>query len=143
MRLRVLAIGLSLAVSGALVGTSSAGLLEDRQETMRQTARALRTVERMVKLHKFDAGATAAQGNAIATLLQQLKTLFPAGSEQADQSARAEIWTDRVGFETARVNAYNAALALAKVTEASLLPDAVQHLAGACKACHAKFKIDH
>ena len=90
----------------------------------------------------FDAGMAAQHGNAIAADLEKFKDLFPEGSEKADKVAKPEIWTDRAGFEQARTNAVNAAMALAKVTDAGAYGDAFKTLGGTCKACHDKYRAE-
>jgi cytochrome c556 len=142
---RAAGVGLSVGIvlAGIVVaGTGIASLLDDRESTMRQMARAAKSLEQMAKRHAFDAAETAQRSAEIASLLLRFKDLFPDGSEHADQAASPAIWTDRAGFEKARAKATDAALALAKVTDAGGLADAVQHQAQTCRACHKKFRID-
>src|SRR5690349_18836711 len=104
-RSRVLALCLGGAIAVALSGTGFAGLLEDRESTMRQISRDFRPLADMAKNNRFDA-TRAAQGAAdIAAQLGGFGNLFPPGSEHADRAAKADIWSDRAGFDKARAKA--------------------------------------
>jgi cytochrome c556 len=126
-------LGFVVVALGA--GSSEADLHDDRKAAMRHMARALRVLND----DAFDAGQARKRGSNIAATLQQVKDLFPAGSEHADGRSQPNIWTDRAGFEMARTNAYDAALIVAKSADAASFRDAFAKLAAACKACHDKY----
>ena len=136
---RVSAVGLGVAISAAVVGSSFAALPDDREATMKHIKRAYRPLAEMFKKSTFDANEAGKRGNEIAAYLQQFKDLFPAGSERADDKASPNIWTNRAGFETARTNAYAAALAVTKATDAASFLVAYKTLGGTCTSCHDKF----
>jgi cytochrome c556 len=106
---------------------------------MKHIKRALRPLAEMIKAKTFDAAGAEQRGKEIADYLQQFKELFPTGSENADGKARRNIWTDRGGFETARSNAYAAALAVSKAANPDSFRTAYKTLGAACTACHDKF----
>ena len=106
---------------------------------MKHIKRALRPLAEMNKAGGFDPAETAKRGQEIADYLAQFKDLFPAGSEQEDDKAKPTIWTDRAGFETARGNAVQAALSVAKVSDPASFPAAYKTLSAACTACHDKY----
>ena len=142
LRVWLLAPSIGLVLAVALIGTGFAGLLEDREAVMRQISRAFRPLADIAKHNRFDAAETAKRGAEIASGLERFKDLFPAGSEHADHAAGPEIWSDRTGFEKAGAAAGAAAVALAQVTDAAALRDAVARLGAACKACHQAYRID-
>ncbi len=142
MRSRALALCLSGAIAVVLIGTAAAGLLEDREATMRQISRDFRPLADLAKNNRSDATRAAQSGAEIAALLDRFKDLFPPGSEHADRAAKPEIWTDRAGFEKARVKARAAAVALSHAGDAAGLHDAVGRLNQACSACHHAYRAD-
>ena len=137
----VVALGIGLSV--VLIGSCLAGLLEDREDSMRSISRAFRPLGEMAKKKRFDAATVAANGKAIAEELKHFTTLFPAGSEQADHGAAPEIWSDRADFEKAATDAIAAAGVLAQAGDATAFQNAVGGMDHACRACHRKYKIDH
>jgi cytochrome c556 len=130
---------LGLIVCGALAGSSFAAATSEREATMKHVVHALRALNQMWKDNTFDPVAASQRATEIATYLQHFKDLFPAGSEQEDDKAGPRIWTDRAGFERARIDGINAALALAKVTDAAAFQAAMRNLGSTCKACHDKY----
>ena len=132
-RVSATVFGLAIIVFGA--SASEADLHGDRKSAMRHMAHALRVLND----NAFDAGQAHKRGSDVASTLQRLKALFPAGSEHVDERSLPSIWTDRPGFEVARTDAYDAALAVAKASDAASFRDAFANLARTCKACHDKF----
>lgn len=130
------------ATMAALVGTSLAGLPDDREATMKNVGKNVKALVQMSK-GAFDATVAAKHGSAIAADLEKFKDLFPDGTQAGDKNAKPEIWTDRAGFEKARSDAVAAATALAKVTDANAFADAFKTLGGTCKACHDKYRADN
>ncbi len=136
---RVSAIGLGLCASVVLV---SAGLAADseRQTTMKDIGRNLRPLVEMSKSGNFDQATAQKGGTAIAADLDHFKDLFPAGSEKEDDKALPTIWSDAAGFEQHRMDAKNAALAVAASTDQASFMTAFKSLGGACGACHEKYR---
>jgi cytochrome c556 len=135
----VSAIGLGLCTSVVLVGVGFAADSE-RQVTMKSVGRSVRPLVEMSKSGKFDQAEAAKDGNAIAAALDHFKDLFPAGSEKEDDKALPTIWSDPTGFEQHRVNAKNAALAVAASTDLASFQTAVKSLGASCGACHEKYR---
>lgn len=136
---KVTGVFVGLAATAALVGTSLAGLPDDRESTMKDIGKNFKALVQMSK-GAFDAAAAAEHGNAIAADLEKFKDMFPEGSQAGDKQAKPEIWTDRAGFEEKRVAAVNAATALAKVTDAASYQTAFKTLGGTCGSCHDKYR---
>jgi cytochrome c556 len=136
---KVTGVFVGLAATAALVGTSLAGLPDDREATMKDIGKNFKALVQMSK-GAFDAAGAAEHGNAIAADLEKFKDMFPEGSQAGDKQAKPEIWTDRAGFEEKRMAAVNAATALAKVTDAAAFPAAFKTLGGTCGSCHEKFR---
>lgn len=136
---KVAAIALGLGLSAGVAGAGLAAAHNERESVMKHIKRALRPLAEMKKAGSFDAAETAKRAQEIAGYLQQFKDLFPAGSEHQDDQAKANIWTDRAGFEAARNDAVTAALALAKVGDPASFQAAYKTLSAACSACHDKY----
>jgi cytochrome c556 len=135
----VTAIAIGLTMSAVIASAGFAAADNERQSTMKHIKRALRPLAEMKKAGSFDPGETAKRAQEIADYLGQFKDLFPAGSEHEDDQAKPNIWTDRPGFEAARGDAVQAALALARVTDPAAFPGAYKALSAACTACHDKY----
>jgi len=136
---RVSAIGLGLCASVVLVGVGFAADSE-RTTTMKNVGRTLKPLVEMAKSGNFDQAEAAKDGNAIAGYFDHFKDLFPAGSEKEDEKALPTIWSDPAGFEQHRVDAKNAALAIAASTDIGSFQTALKSLGGACGACHEKYR---
>ena len=136
---RVSAIGLGLCTSVVLVGVGFAADSE-RTMTMKSIGGALRPLVTMSKSGNFDQAEASKDGKAIADALDHFKDLFPAGSEKEDDKALPTIWSDPQGFEQHRMDAKNAALAIAASTDINGLQTALKSLGAACGACHEKYR---
>jgi cytochrome c556 len=130
------------AIAVALIGTGAAGLLEDREATMRQISLSFRPLADLAKHNRFDAARAAQNGAEISGRLDRFRDLFPPGSEHADRAAKAQIWSDRTNFEKTRVKAQAAAVALSHATDLAGFRDAVERLNAACKSCHQAYRTD-
>jgi cytochrome c556 len=93
-----------------------------------------------------DASKLGFQSKALASWAAVLPTLFPAGTgpgQAGDTEAKAEVWSNRAGFE-ARAADYAAATAkLADLAKASDTPGFTAQIAvvkKACDSCHSDFK---
>lgn len=136
------AVLMGVGLGAAVAGSGLAGLLEDRQTTMKAISLAFRPLGIMAKQRKFDAAAVASGSQGVIAGLTKFKGLFPAGSEHADTSSSPAIWSERAGFDKALANAAAAATHLSRAQDALSLRDAVQGMADACSACHHGYRID-
>ena len=73
-----------------------------------------------------------------------IPTMFPDGTQTGRNTrAKAEIWSDRAGFEKAAANFYQAAEKLETLAEAddkAGFADQFKVTAGACGACHRAYR---
>ena len=78
----------------------------------------------------------------IASDIQKFVTLFPEDSKQGppETYAKAEIWTDRDGFNAAADNAIKAAQKVAAAGDEASFKAAMPDLGNACGACHKKYR---
>jgi cytochrome c556 len=136
---RVSAVCLGLCTTVVLVGVGFAADSE-RSTTMKNIGQSLRPLVTMAKSGKFDQAEAAKDGKAIAGYLDHFKDLFPAGSEKEDDKALPTIWSDPQGFEQHRMDAKNAALAVAASTDMPSFQTALKSLGNACGACHEKYR---
>ena len=90
----------------------------------------------------FDAAVINTSASTISGNLEKVKDLFPDGTFEGPPEtwAKPEIAQDRETFETGRMKAHEAAVAMAGVTEESQLEAALNTLGEACKGCHDKFR---
>lgn len=79
----------------------------------------------------------------LARWAQTLPTLFPAGTDVAPTHAKAEVWTDRAGFEQ-RAGAYAAAATrlaeLAQAGDREAFAAQWTAVRDSCSACHDRFR---
>ena len=136
----------SVAIAATLNFCASAvlaGPIEDRQAAMKANGKTMKILGGMAQGESpFDAAVVKEQGEAMAARFDELRNLFPPGSDKGppETYAKAEIWSDPEGFAAALDQAMNASLALAGVTDEAQLKEAVGNVGGACKNCHDKYR---
>lgn len=138
LRSTVLVAGAALMSIGLAFAAGSVG--PEREATMKELNKQVKTLSTEVKSGKFDAATTKAAGAAIEAGLDHAKTLFPPGSEKAAKGAKPTIWTDRAGFDAQIAKAQEASKAVAAATDIASLKVAVAAQGDACKACHEKYR---
>ena len=135
--------GLSIALAGAWgvarAADNPAHQRHEAMETVQESFKPLRAIA--VKEAPFDAAVVKKNATTILEKLKEAHGLFPEGSGGGDTRAKAEIWTDRAGFDKAMQDAQAAATAMAAVTEEAAYMPAMKTLGGACKACHDKYRL--
>ena len=137
-----------IAVAGLAVGATPVASTEDdpvqvRHDTMEGIKDAMMGVAAMAKKEKpFDAAVVAKNAGVMADGLEAAAKLFPEGSEEGEipSRAKAEVWSQRAGFDEAMKNAHAAALALGAVKDEAALMPALGTLGGTCKACHETYR---
>jgi len=122
------------------VGTSFAAVSDDRQAAMKDVLASFKVLVGISKSGQFDAAEASKRGTAIAADLDKFKDLFPEGSQNADDKALPQIWSDRAGFEAARNKARDAALALANSKDFAAFKTSFDTLGGSCKGCHDSYR---
>jgi cytochrome c556 len=137
------AAGFSIGIAGAwgvvLAADSPAELRHEAMETVQESFKPLRAIA--VKGAPFDAAVVKKNASTILEKLKEAHGLFPEGSGGGESRAKAEIWSDRVGFDQAMSEAQAAASAMAAVTEESTYVPAMRALGGTCKGCHDKYRL--
>jgi len=131
-------LGLALCL-GSFATTSDADVANDRVASMKRIRNSFRVLVDMAKAGTFDAAQVQSGAFDIVAEFIVFKDLFPTGSQNADQAARAEIWTDRAGFDAAWEAGDSAASNLGTVTSADAFVSALETLAAACRSCHRKY----
>lgn len=134
-----LVAGLLLGGLAVFATASQADVADDREAAMKQVRRGYRALLDMARADSFDAATAKDNAAQIRDALAKFKDLFPDGSQDADKWALPEIWSDRAGFERARLAADKAASDLAAVTAAEAYKPAFTALVATCKSCHDKF----
>jgi len=134
--------GIAGIMMTAFIGTSFAAMSDDREAVMKDVMKSFKVMIGISKSGQFDAAEVSKEAAAIVANLDKFKDLFPDGSQAGDSKAKAEIWTDRAGFEAARNNARDAAVNLGKVTDATAFKAAFDAQSAACKGCHDKYRAN-
>ena len=134
--------GLSIVVAGAwgaAFASDAAHQRHEAMETVQESFKPLRAIA--VKETPFDAAVVKKSATAILEKLKEAHGLFPEGSGGGDSRAKAEIWSDRAGFDKAMKDAQAAASAMAGVTAEADYVAAMKALGASCKACHDKYRL--
>ena len=142
-RTLALSAGLSIALAGAWgvarAADNAAHQRHEAMETVQESFKPLRAIA--VKEAPFDAAVVKKNATTILEKLKEAHGLFPEGSGGGDSRAKAEIWSDRAGFDKAMQEAQAAAAAMAAVTDEAAYMPAMKTLGGGCKACHDKYRL--
>jgi cytochrome c556 len=117
-----------------------------RQAHMKELAKAFGGVGAELRKEAPDKTAIAAGAAQAKALAAALPTWFPKGSGPeagAKTAAKAEIWSDAAGFDTAvaKVQAETAKLAdVAAGGDLDAIKAQARATGGACNACHEKYR---
>ena len=118
---------------------------EQRHELMEDVGGGAKTIGKMLEGETaFDAAAAMGALQTWAEVAAQFGDLFPEGSESGyDTEAKATIWSDRDGFNTA-LGAWSDAVDAAVAANPQDL-EGLQAAAGPvfkkCKACHEEYRV--
>ena len=141
---------LALAATGTLLALGAAVLYaapaaepaKARHDAMEQVGDAMKTLGKMAKGQApFDAAVVSTQATTIKTRLEEASKLFPPGSDKGETKAKAEVWSDRAGFDKIMQDAVAAAGALQAVKDEAGFRPALGALGQNCKACHDKYRV--
>ena len=138
--LKISTIGMALTLMATVALPASAGVVEDRKANFKASNQSMRLMGAAMGAEDFD--TIAEEAAKIAAWAEVMPDYFPEGSG-AGTSARAEIWSDFVGFKDAAETHYNAAqdlITVAAKQDAASTGEALKALGATCKACHQKFK---
>jgi cytochrome c556 len=108
-------------------------------ETVQESFKPLGAIAK--KEAPFDAAVVKKNATTILEKLKEAHGLFPEGSGGGESRAKAEIWSDRVGFDQAMKDGQAAAAALAAVTDEAAFAPALKTLGGNCKGCHDMYRL--
>lgn len=131
-----------------LTGVAMAGSdpIAERQDLMEHTRDAAKVIGGMIKEEQpFDAEAAMAAFETWHKTATTFGSLFPEGSETGhDTEAKANIWTDRAGFDAKLAEfgkQVDAAMA-AKPENLEALKAAAGPVFKACKGCHEEYRVE-
>lgn len=139
---------LVFAVAALALATTAAfaDVIADRQAVMKENAKEVGTLVKMVKGETpFDAAAVLAALTALNDNVQKIDVAasFPAGSDKGDTTASPKIWEDPAGFQ-AQVDKFKEVAAAAVANPAQDL-DALKAQVGTigqtCGTCHEAFRV--
>jgi cytochrome c556 len=136
------AAGISMAVAGAFGVALAADPAHQRHEAMEAVQESFKPLRAIaVKEAPVDAAVVKKSATTILERLKEAHGLFPEGSGGGTTRAKAEIWSDRAGFDKAMKDAQAAATAMAGVTDEAAYVAAMKTLGGSCKTCHDKYRL--
>jgi cytochrome c556 len=132
----------SIAVAGAWGVAQAADPAHQRHEAMEAVQESFKPLRAIaVKEAPFDAAVVKKNATTILEKLKEAHGLFPEGSGGGTTRAKAEIWTDRAGFDQAMKESQAAATAMAGVADEAAFVAAMKTLGGTCKSCHDKYRL--
>lgn len=130
------------ALPAALPAWAQGDVIATRKEGLKRMGGEMEAIKGI--LDRGEAvGPVAARAEAMAAFFQTLPNLFPPGSDQGDTRARATVWSERAGFETA---AANMVTALGRLQQAAASGDAgatataFREAGATCGACHRAYR---
>ncbi|WGM40328.1 cytochrome c [Caulobacter sp. NIBR1757] len=143
---RALIAGLAIALTaGAALAYDAASQVKDRQANMKQIGGAMKGLYDTLSGDKDPAKLKTYAAN-INALAGKVPSWFPVGSGPSSgekTKAKAEVWTDPVGFKAASADfaAQAAKLnAAAQTGDAEKVQAAFGAVRGTCKGCHDKYQ---
>jgi cytochrome c556 len=140
-RTLALGAGISIFVAGAW-GAFASDPAHQRHEAMETVQESFKPLQAIAKKEApFDAAVVKKSATTMLEKLKEAHGLFPEGSGGGTTRAKAEIWTDRAGFDESMKSAQAAAAALAAVTDEAAYMGALKTLGGSCKGCHDKYRL--
>lgn len=132
----------SIAAAGAWGVAQAADPAHQRHEAMETVQESFKPLGAIAKKEApFDAAVVKKNATTILEKLKEAHGLFPEGTGGGTTRAKAEIWTDRAGFDQAMKDSQAAATAMAAVTDEAAFLAAMKALGGSCKGCHDKYRL--
>lgn len=132
-------VGVSIAWGAAVAAPDAARLRHDAMEAVGDSFGALREIA--LKKTPFDAAVVKKNATLIHDKLKEAHGQFPEGSGGGKSRAKAEIWSDRAGFDKSMAEAKAAASAMAAATDEATFLAQMKALGGTCKGCHEKYRL--
>lgn len=132
------------ALSVSSQDMSAAEAYEHREEAMEAMGKMAKTIGEMLKgTTEFDAAAANAALAHAKDELTDFASYFPEGSIVGKSEASPKIWEDPDGFAAAveKVQADLAAAVAANPQTKQEVQAAFGQVAGNCKACHEKYRV--
>ncbi len=134
-------------ISAAFAHSGATGIVKERMDSMKDTGKQMKTIGEMVKgktPYEREKAATAAR--TISLNAAKIPELFPEGSTSHPSEALPAIWQEWGSFEELAGRMGQSADALFKAantaSSGSELGSAFRQLAGTCKSCHEKFRLE-
>ena len=144
-KLRLLTVLTAIAVLATLTMAAATGTkaIQQRQKAMEEIGGAMKALGAIAKKEApFDATVVQSSAKTIVEHLKKSADLFPEGSDagEVETWSKAEIWSDREGFNKDLEGTMAAALALEQVTEEADFLPALGALGNGCKSCHDTYR---
>ncbi len=145
MRLSALIVGLCVAASAALPALAqNESVIKERQQLMKNNAKAARTASEIIKgSQPFDAAVAAGVFQTLNEDAKKFATLFPEDSKTgAKTEASPAIWEKPAEFKAAndKFIAETQAALDAKPADVDSFKAAFTKVAANCQGCHQQFR---
>lgn len=141
--LGAVALVLGAAVCGQAGAAEPEEIIKYRQATMKALGGHMTALAQIVRGKVGFSEHLQRHAEAIAALEQDLKALFPEGSDFGETGALPEVWKKPAEFEKAASEASKAAEALvaaAKGASPGAIGPAFEGVGKTCKGCHDTFR---
>lgn len=119
--------------------------MKTRHDNYEDMGKQMKVVNDNFKAATPDLAAVNAAAVKLKGYADQMGTWFPAGTGPESgikTEAKAEIWTDRAGFDAALAKFQEESGKLVAVTDAAGLKAQFPALGGSCKGCHDKYRLE-
>lgn len=139
------AIALLAGIAATAQAEESNSAIVHRQSLYKVAAGHMGGLKSALLLKDGPAANASYHADGIVAAFQRFGEAYPAGSDKGETKAKANIWTDRAGFDKAGKEAYAAATALTEATKSGDQTKSVaafKALGGTCKACHEEYRKD-
>lgn len=140
--MRALSILVLTVATASPSGAGSREVVAERQAAMREMRQQVDIAEGMLRNRdRFDPATAEGIFRTFAENGQAIATLFPEGSDGRGSKARAAVWRDRAGFETALAS-FNDAVSRGapQATSAEGFRRAYSSARQQCHSCHQQFR---
>jgi len=148
MKERARIAGLAFAIFGlaTALGVSTAGaedpILQSRAQAMKMQRDALKAINQEIEANGSTTSISA-QAKKIAESAKNIPALFPESSSTSKSAALPEIWTNWNEFQSIAGTLSEQATLLSAAADSgdmAAVKAQFQKVAGACGACHSKFR---
>lgn len=131
----------SAAFVFALLGTVAAFAQGHSERSALMQSNAATAKQLGGQVAAFDAAAVKALGQTLVDNGNRMKTLWAAGTDQADPHSSPRIWTEAAGFTAIADKFVTDATAVMNAADGPALKAAMTTLQSNCGGCHKQYRV--